>query len=60
MPVINTGKSETVSYRTVEKPTTAEKKVFKFTSVVKRPFSEGFKGRKFYAGVLDDNNGNGF
>ena len=29
----------------------------KITSVVKRPFGEGFKGKKFYAAVLDDNDG---
>jgi len=29
----------------------------KITSVVKRSFSEGFKGKKFYTAVLDDNNG---
>jgi hypothetical protein len=29
----------------------------KITSVVKRSFSEGFKGKKFYAAVLNDNDG---
>lgn len=29
-------------------------------SVIKRPFSEGFSAKKFFAGVLDDNNGKWF
>ncbi len=40
-----------------EKAPGAANKSSKFTSVVNRPFNEGFKGRKFYAGVVDDNNG---
>ena len=28
----------------------------KFASIVKRPFSAGFKGKKFYSAVVDDNN----
>jgi len=33
-----------------------DNKGFKITSVVKRTFGEGFKAKKYYAAVLDDNN----
>lgn len=32
----------------------------KFTSVIKRSFDSSFKGKKFYAAVVDDNNGKWF
>jgi len=42
------------------KSVSASQKGPKITSVSKRSFKEGFSARKFYAGVLDDNNGKWF
>jgi hypothetical protein len=43
-----------------EYPGTTSSKGPKITSVVNRSFEKGFKARKFYAGVLDDDNGKWF
>jgi hypothetical protein len=45
---------------TQAKTTTQITSGLKITSVVKRSFGEGFKGKKFYAAVLDDNDGKYF
>jgi hypothetical protein len=40
----------------LEKAGITDNKGIKITSVVKRSFGEGFKAKKYYAAVLDDNN----